>query len=79
MPACDEGFVDLEERGGFIKENGGSINWGAGENIRDELQPLLAPARSVQLSHQRHGLHISNDNTPSIVKLSSIRARLMRE
>jgi hypothetical protein len=48
----------------------------------DELQPLLAPAAPADFGQpaQRHvqGLHVGNDNTPAIVKLSSIRASLMQ-
>ena len=69
--------------GGVGVGGAGSINWGGGGDAHDELQPLLAPvpplSRSGQRSRHHHGLHISNDNTPAIVQLSSIRARLMRE
>ena len=77
MPAFDEVAIDFDAR------PAGSINRGGEGDGRDELQPLLAPVPPPAFSEQRlrdhEGLHVKNDNTSAIVKLSGIRAALMQE
>ncbi len=77
-PALDDVVIDFD---GVCRA--GSINRGGEGDARDELRPLLAPFPPPALSGHRlrhhEGLHVKNDNTSAIVKLSSIRASLMRE
>jgi hypothetical protein len=78
-PACDDAIVHFDGSGRVARH--GSINSGGGGAASDGLSlPLLAPnapARSEQRVRGRHGMHVSNDNTTAIVKLSEIRADLM--
>jgi hypothetical protein len=76
--SCDDVVVHFEGESRGISL-GGSINGGGA--LSDGLQPLLAratPTPSSRRTRAHQGMHTSNDNTPAIVALSEIRARLMR-